>query len=131
MNIIEIVKKENVGKRYEITIGDENKGIWELEETHRANVFEFYKGENSLSGCYYTSQIARMEFEEVVDWSKVTVDTNVMVSDDGKEWSRRHFAKYEDGKVYCFNDGYTSFTIVNYVYLSNATSWEYCKLYQE
>ena len=66
MNIIEVVKKENVGKRYEITIGNENKGIWELKETYRANVFEFYKGENSLSGCYYTSQIARMEFKEVI-----------------------------------------------------------------
>ena len=131
MNVIEIAKKENVGKRYEITIDDDSIGIWEFEETYRKNEFEFYRNGSSLSGSYYTSLITKMEFKEVIDWSKVPVDTKVLVSDDGKEWIRRHFAKYEDGKVYCFNDGYTSFTIVNYAYLSNATSWEYCKLYQE
>ena len=129
MNIVEVLKKENIGKRYEITIGNENKGIWKLKETYRANVFEFYKGENSLSGCYYTSQIARMEFKEVVDWSKVTVDTKVLVSDDGKEWSRRHFAKYEDGKVYCFDSGTTSFSVQDDD--SDINGWKYAKLYQE
>jgi hypothetical protein len=84
-----------------------------------------------LTEAYFSSQIARMEFEEVIDWSKIPVDTKVLVSEDGKEWSRRHFAKYEDGKVYCFNDGFTSFTIVNCAHLSNATLWEYAKLYQE
>ena len=66
MNVVEIAKKENVGKRYEITIDNENIGIWEFKETHRKNEFEFYRNGNSLSGCYYTSEIARMEFEEVI-----------------------------------------------------------------
>ena len=131
MNVIEVSKKENIGKVYEIFIDGENKGKWEIEEIRKGE-FEIFNVEGKpLDEIYFISQIARMEFEEVVDWSKVTVDTKVLVSDDGKEWCRRHFAKYEDGKVYCFNDGYTSFTIVNYAYLSNATSWDYAKLYQE
>ena len=131
MNIIEVSKKENIGKVYEIFIDGENKGKWEIEEIRKGE-FEFFNVEGKpLDEIYFISQIARMEFREVIDWSKVPVDTKVLVSNDGKEWSRRHFAKYEDGKVYCFNDGYTSFTIVDYAYLSNATPWEYCKLYQK
>ena len=130
MNIIEVSKKENIGKVYEIFIDGENKGRWELEEVGKDD-FDFFNEEDQLGVIYFASQIVKMEFREVVDWSKVPVDTKVLVSDDGKEWYRRHFAKYEDGKVYCFNDGYTSFTIVDYAYLSNATPWEYCKLYQE
>ena len=131
MNIIEVSKKENIGKVYEIFIDGENKGKWEIEEIRKGE-FEIFNVEGKpLDEIYFISQIARMEFEEVIDWSKIPVDTKVLVSDDGKEWDRRHFAKYEDGKVYCFNDGYTSFTIVNYAYLSNATPWEYAKLYQE
>ena len=131
MNVIEIVKKENVGKRYEITIDNENIGIWEFKETHRTNEFEFYQNGRSLSGSYYTSLIARMEFKEVIDWSKVPVDTKVLVSNDGKEWSRRHFAEYKDGKVYCFNSGVTSFTVKESYFLNEKVSWEYVKLYQE
>ena len=131
MNIIEVSKKENIGKVYEIFIDGENKGKWEIEEIGKGE-FEFFNVEGKpLDEIYFISQIARMEFEEVMDWSKVPVDTKVLVSDDGKGWNWRHFAKYEDGKVYCFNDGYTSFTIVDYAYLSNATPWEYCKLYQK
>ena len=131
MNYFDVVKKENIGKSYEIFIDGVSKGVWELKETYGSKEFEFYKDKLILTEAYFSSQLIRMEFEEVIDWSKVPVDTKVLVSDDGKGWGRRHFAKYEDGKVYCFNDGYTSFTIVNYAYLSNATSWDYAKLYQE
>ena len=130
MNVIEIAKKENVGKRYEITIGDENRGIWELKETHRTNEFEFYKKGSSLSGCYYTSQIARMEFKEVIDWFKVSVDTPIWVKDnDGVEWFPRHFAKYENGIVYTWAFGKTSHTIGDLIGKYN--EWKYAKLYQE
>ena len=131
MNIIEIAKKENVGKRYEITIGNENIGIWELKETHRANEFEFYqKNGSSLSGCYYTSQISKMEFKEAIDWFKVSVDTPIWVKDnDGVEWFPRHFAKYENGVVYTWAFGKTSHTIGDSIGKYN--EWKYAKLYQE
>ena len=128
MNIIEVAKKENVGKRYEITIDNENVGIWEFKETYRTNEFEFYRNGSSLSGSYYTSLIARMEFEEVIDWSKIPVDTKVLVSKDGKYWYKRYFAKYEKGKVFCFDSGATSFSVEDDF---GTSIWQYVKLYQE
>ena len=130
MNYFEVVNKENIGKSYKMTIDRINEGVWTVENG-TTEEFELYRKGAPITDIYFSSQLIRMEFEEVVDWSWVPVETKVLVSDDGKEWNRRHFAKYEDGKVYCFNDGYTSFTIVNYAYLSNATPWEYCKLYQK
>ena len=60
---------------------------------------------------------------EEVDWAKVPVDTKVLVRDSKKEeWRKRYFSEYKNGKVYTFNNGWTSWTT------SNKTSWEYCKL---
>ena len=64
------------------------------------------------------------DYEETeTDWSKVEVDTPILVrySEDG-EWLRRHFAKYEDGIVYAWTDAYTSWT-GDFV-----TPWELAKL---
>lgn len=45
---------------------------------------------------------------EDVDWSKVPVDTHVLVRDrDDQPWMRRYFAKYENGKFYVFAYGRT------------------------
>lgn len=46
----------------------------------------------------------------IIDWSKVAVDTPVLVSNDNKEWIKRYFARYEDGNVYCWLSGKTSWT---------------------
>lgn len=58
-----------------------------------------------------------------VDWSKVKVDTPLLVRNYiNGEWSKRYFAKYEDGKVYAWLNGRTSW---------NETSiyaWKYAKL---
>lgn len=52
-----------------------------------------------------------MNWEKPVDWSNVEVDTPILVRDDEEfNWKRRHFAKYENGKVYAFIDGATSWT---------------------
>ena len=69
------------------------------------------------------------EFEENVDWSKVPVDTKILVSDydDTSVWIRRYFAKYENGIVYAFSDGLTSFTIGD----AGVCGWKYAKLYEE
>ena len=61
--------------------------------------------------------------EPEVDWSKVEVDTPILVrySEDG-EWFRRHFAKYEDGTVYAWIGGCTSWSE------KYTTAWNYAKL---
>ena len=70
---------------------------------------------------YPMCEILELDFEPVVDWSKVKVDTKVRVSNgDGIVWARRHFAKYEDGKVYVFDGGQTSWTTNKYSAWNNA-----------
>lgn len=60
--------------------------------------------------------------EPSVDWSKVAVDTKVLVSDDGGKWFKRYFASYEDGRVYVWYGGGTSWS-------NNLTSpYNYAKL---
>ena len=64
--------------------------------------------------------------EPEVDWSKVKVDTPILVrqtKDKDKEWERRHFAKYENGKVYAWGEGYTSWSSEGHMVI-----WNYAKL---
>ena len=64
--------------------------------------------------------------EDKIDWNKVEVDTKVLVRDRPyNEWLKRHFAKYENGKVYVFNDGRTSWNN------EGITHWEETKLWEE
>ena len=64
--------------------------------------------------------------EDKIDWNKVEVDTKVLVRDRPyNEWLKRHFAKYENGKVYVFNDGRTSWNN------EGITHWEETKLWKE
>ena len=63
--------------------------------------------------------------EPPVDWSKVAVDTPILVRDSGEEaWRKRHFAKYEDNTVYAWHGGETSWCAVR----SNIITWKFAKL---
>lgn len=67
--------------------------------------------------------------EPVVDWSKVPVDTKILVRDsEGEAWRKRHFAKFENGKIYTFNDGRSSFTALEPEFIS---WWDQGKLAEE
>ena len=58
-----------------------------------------------------------------VDWSKVEVDTPILVKEyEHGKWLKRYFAKYENGTVYAWNGGCTSFNE------SAWTGWKYAKL---
>ena len=58
------------------------------------------------------------------DWSKVEVDTPILVRDfEGSDWFRRHFAKYENGTVYAWDGGDTSWSGGDVM-----TDWNYAKL---
>lgn len=61
--------------------------------------------------------------EPEVDWSDVNVDTPILVR-QGKTgaWLERHFAKYENGEVYAWVDGQTSWTGADKI------KWNYTKL---
>lgn len=59
-----------------------------------------------------------------VDWSKVAVDTKIFVKDsESGEWLPMHFAKYEDGHVFAFRSGMTSWSSHCDMFY-----WEYAKL---
>ena len=66
------------------------------------------------------------EYEEPeTDWSKVEVDTPILVKDHEDattSWIRRYFAEYKDGVVYAWNGGCTSWSE------KCMTGWEYAKL---
>ena len=64
--------------------------------------------------------------EPETDWSKVKVDTPILVR-QGKngEWFERHFAKYENGNVYAWVDGQTSWTGADEI------KWKYAKLAED
>lgn len=65
--------------------------------------------------------------EPETDWSKVEVDTPILVRTvEGAEWCKRHFAKYEDGMVYVWTNGKTSWTLSNTTCCM--TPWNYAKL---
>ena len=65
------------------------------------------------------------EYEEPeVEWIKVEVDPPILVRDyESQEWEARHFAKYEDGVIYAWDGGGTSWTSKG-----NVTEWKYAKL---
>ena len=67
------------------------------------------------------------EYEEPeVDWSKVEVDTPILVKNsEDEEWRKRHFAKYKNGNVYAWSDGLTSWTAYDKMV------WKYAKLAED
>ena len=106
MDIKEVLRKENVGKEYEV-------------EGYTYEVVESFNGNLNLKNInthsYIESELALIDiingdFKEIVDWSRVPVDAKILVSDNGKVWYKRHFAKYENGSVHVFPDGCSSFT---------------------
>lgn len=65
------------------------------------------------------------EYLDIVDWDKVKIDTRVLVSDDGINWHKRHFARYTCGRVYTWGYGSTSWSKEN---ASDVAPWRYAKL---
>ena len=82
----------------------------------------FSRVERSEPSCKEkTKDWSEQEYvEPPVDWSKVPVDTKVYVRDsDSDPWKPRYFAKFENGKIYTWNDGRSSFTSLE----PRTTSW--------
>ena len=70
------------------------------------------------------------EYKETnVDWGKISVDTKIYVRDSiYDKWLRRYFAKYERGKIYAWDNGYTSWSAYGG---DNTRWWKYAKLAEE
>ena len=93
-----------------------------------SNVFSnssFFKIFSTEQGCAWSEKRIGDEGNSFCFSTKSEADFAALISGDNKDWDRRHFAKYEDGKIYTWIDGCTSFTT------NKTTSWKYAKLYKE
>ena len=71
-------------------------------------------------------QIDIAEYLGVVDWSKVKVDTPILVRQhEQDEWEKRHFAYFKDGRVCAWLCGATSWSAD---YEGDTTDWNLAKL---
>lgn len=86
-------------------------------------------GENNKDCDVLLKEWAEKEYEEPpVDWSKVPVDTPILVRDyESMEWTKRYFAKYENGKICAWGDGTTSWSNNG----REIYTWEFAKLAEE
>lgn len=62
----------------------------------------------------------------IVDWSKVKVDTPILVSCDGENWYNRYFASFDGVNVMAWEYGATSWSVEDVV--DEVYRWEYAKL---
>lgn len=80
------------------------------------------------STCF-TEENQRIDIAEylgIIDWSKVEVDTPIFVRmSDEEVWKCRYFAMYEDGEVYAWQLGRTSWSNV---IKNSPIAWKYAKL---
>ena len=94
----------------------------------KPNILKSDHCESDCTKCRMLQAIWLLEdYEEPeVDWSKVAVDTPILVKtcEDG-EWLKKYFAKYEDGRVYAWTSGCTSWTALDDEWM---TDWNYAKL---
>lgn len=61
----------------------------------------------------------------IVDWSKVAVDTPILVRDfENQDWKKRYFAFFDDELIYTWDGGATSWSVKN----KDAIPWKYAKL---
>ena len=94
------------------------------------DVYAWIDGQTSWTGAdnikWKYAKLAENEEERKeleVDWSKVNVDTPILVGEGDGEWVKRYFAEYKDGIVYAWCGGSTSWDANNMM-----MSWKYAKL---
>ena len=91
----------------------------------------FWKVENDNRSCEKrVKEWSEQEYvEPPVDWSKVPVDTKILVRDsEDEKWRRRHFARYENNTVFAWGSGLTSYSDAGY---NGVKDWKYAKLAED
>jgi hypothetical protein len=122
MKITEI--KWEDGKQYRVNI-----------KTNRLKEGLFtVRGEELISNNYFLSigeyvtmqEIVEANFEEVIDWASVAVDTKIRVGvGGGGALQNRYFAGYKDGVVIAWHKGKTSFSADDE---HDTATWVYAEL---
>ena len=115
----------------DVTSDDVNKYKYTLNFNPKMWIPEFIYCQNTK--CEDCRKMVKDFFKEEykgapVDWSKVQVDTPILVRDSEEcGWENRHFAKYENDMVYAWYDGRTSYTSRK----SDCCYFEHAKLAEE
>lgn len=85
------------------------------------------KFHNSVIDCQTLAK-QWLDEEDKTDWSKVPVDTAILVKNElTHKWLHRHFAKYENGKVFAWDDGLTSWSAEDNL----CVDWKYARLCED
>ncbi len=122
MKAEEVMKMENVNKRYKV-FGRE----FTLKTDIVGKCLRLVADDTGedIEDIYNFYSLLYEEYEEITQWDKVAVDTKILVSGNGKDWEKRHFAKYGYNRVYAWDYGATSYSS------KQCSSWKYAKLYEE
>ena len=89
---------------------------------------DFYESDSCKGSTYNFREWLNSEYvEPPVDWTKVPVNTPILVRNSEEEgWLRRYFAKYEDNTVYAWNGGTTHWSACRSG--NTITDWKMAKL---
>ena len=118
-----------------ILVRQGKNGTWlerHFAKYENGDVYAWVDGQTSWTGAEKIkwkyaklAEDAEENKESEVDWNEVKVDTPILVRDsENEEWLKKYFAKYEDGLVYVWNLGRTSWTAPN----KSVSAWKYAKL---
>lgn len=119
-----------------ILVRQGSNGKWlerHFAKYENGDVYAWVDGQTSWTGAdkikWRYAKLAENEEsgkEPEIDWSKVKIDTPILVRDsENTEWLKKYFAKYENGQVYVWNLGRTSWTAPND---KSVSAWSYAKL---
>ena len=102
-----------------------DKGLWtsgDYDEMSAYGLFEDLVNED---------KVLNIENElGLTDWRQIPVDTKVMVSNNGEDWFRRYFKKFDEReqRYVCFDAGSDSWSADPEFY---GSYWKYCKLAED
>lgn len=126
--------KIDINKKYKTRKGDPVRILCTDRKTERFKypvIALITFDNNEICSTYsefgeYSSEDHDLDLIEVQPWEDFKIDDPVLVSKDGVEWHKRHFAGCDDSNGYpmAFNNGWTSFTAEDSTYV---TPWKYCK----
>ena len=121
---VKLLEMKFDGRKYK----DKNGIVWELDSTKDDFCVYMCESYIILTNHYTHKQLVDMEFEEVIDWSKIPIDTKIIVwSEANRQKLPRHFAGIDRAtkRVKTWDAGRTSFTT------KTTSDWDYAELYEE
>ena len=122
-----------------ILVRQGKNGTWlerHFAKYENGDVYAWVDGQTSWTGAdkikWKFAKLAEGEKEckePEVDWNEVKIDTPILVRDsENTEWLKKYFAKYENGHVYVWNLGRTSWSAPNN---KSVSAWQYAKLIED